>query len=151
MSTLYTTRDAERFCTEGAFIVTASVFELISAQSPSSMKGFLIGVFFTIRGIFQLLSSAALIPFSSDAIWSKGHMKDHPPVTNCGFGYLLFTSVTGMVGLIIFSVASKRYKYRERDDRPYDYTMVEDVFDRRNRARETTPDILYSDSDDPAD
>ena len=52
----------------GPPIVVATIFEFISAQSPSSMKGFLIGVFFAIRGIFQLLSSLALFPFSSDSI-----------------------------------------------------------------------------------
>ena len=124
----------------GPPIVTATVFEFIPAQSPHSMKGLLIGVFFAIRGVFQLISSLVLSPFSSDAIWSKGYMRDHPPVTNCGFGYLLFISVVALVGFSLFSVVAKRYKYRERDDKPYDYTMVEEVFDRRNRMRQPTPD-----------
>ena len=124
----------------GPPIVTATVFEFISAQSPHSMKGLLIGVFFAIRGVFQLIGSLVLLPFSSDAIWSKGYMRDHPPVTNCGFGYLLFISVVALVGFSLFSVVAKRYKYRERDDKPYDYTMVEEVFDRRNRMRQPTPD-----------
>ena len=103
------------------------------------MKGFLIGVFFAIRGIFQLLSSLALFPFSSDSIWSEGKMKTNPPVTNCGFGYLLSISIVAVVGSLLFGVVARRYKYRERDDRPYDYTMVEDIFDRRNRMRPPSP------------
>ena len=81
-----------------------------------------------------------MFPFSSDGIWRKGLMHTNPPVTNCCFGYLLFTSVIAVIGLILFSVVAKRYKYRERDDRPYDYTMVEDIFDRRNRMRPPSPD-----------
>ena len=124
----------------GPPIVVATVFEFISAQSPSSMKGFLIGVFFVIRGVFQLLSSLVLFPFSSDHIWSEGYMKNSPPVTNCGFGYLLTISVVAFVGLLLFVIIARRYRYRERDDRPYDYTMVEDIFDRCNRMRPPSPD-----------
>ena len=124
----------------GPSIVVATIFEFISAQSPSSMKGFLIGIFFAIRGIFQQFSSLVLFPFSSDRIWSEGNMKTNPPVTNCGFGYYLSISVVAMIGLILFSVVARRYKYRERDDRPYDYSMVEDIFDRRNHMRPPSPD-----------
>ena len=127
----------------GPPIVVATMFEFISAQSPSSMKGFLIGVFFAIRGIFQLISSLILFPFSSDKIWSEGYMKTNPPVTNCGFGYLLSISVIAMIGLILFAFVARRYKYRERDDRPYDYYIVEDIFDRRNRMR--PPSLDYDD------
>ena len=61
-------------------------------------------------------------------------------MTNCGFGYFLSLSTLAIVGLISFAVVAKQYKYRERDDRPYDYTMVEEIFDRRNRMRPPTPD-----------
>ena len=124
----------------GPPIVIATVFEFISAQSPHFMKGLLIGVFFAIKGFVQLISSLVLFPFSSDTIWSKGYIIDHPPVTNCGFGYLLFISVVALVGFCLFAVVAKTYKYRERDDRPYDFTMVEDIFDRRNRMRPPSPD-----------
>ena len=130
----------------GPLIVTATVFEFISAQSPHSMKGLLIGVFFAIKGVFQLISSIILFPFSSDNIWVKGHMREHPPVINCGFSYLLFTLVVALIGLALFSVVAKRYKYRERDDRPYDQSMVEEIFYRRNLMRPPTPD--YDSIDD---
>ena len=38
-----------------------------------------------------------------------------------------FICVAGVVGLILFSVAAKRYKYRERDDRPYDQSQIEEI------------------------
>ena len=66
----------------GPVIVTATIFEFISAQSPHSMKGLLIGVFFAIKGVFQLISSVMLFPFSADSIWARGHMSKHPPVIN---------------------------------------------------------------------
>ena len=124
----------------GPPILMCTVFEFILAQSPHSMKGLLVGVFFTIKGFFQLVSSIVLIPISSDRIWVRDSIIKHAPVTNCGFIYLLFTVVTAAVGLVLFSVVMKRYKYRERDDRPYDQSIVEEIFDRRNRMRSPPSD-----------
>ena len=129
----------------GPPIIMATVLEFISAQSPHSMKGLLIGVFFAIKGFFQLISSIALVPISSDSIWSKGGIREHPPVTNCCFTYFLFTIVFALFGFIMFSIMVKRYKYRERDDRPYDQSVVEEIFHRRNLMRSPTPD--YEDLD----
>ena len=36
-------------------LIYGGTFELICAQSPLSMKGFLIGILFAIKGLFQLL------------------------------------------------------------------------------------------------
>ena len=124
----------------GPPVVVATILEFISAQSPHSMKGLLIGVFFAIKGFFQLISSIALVPISSDSIWSTGSMRQHPPVTNCCFTYFLFTIVFALLGLVLFSVVVKRYKYRERDDRPYDQSVVEEIFYRRTLMRSQTPD-----------
>ena len=102
------------FLAMGPPIVVATVLEFISAQSPHSMKGLLIGVFFAIKGFFQLISSIALVPISSDSIWSKGSIREHPPVTNCCFTFFLFTIVVALFGIVAFSIVIKRYKYRER-------------------------------------
>ena len=112
----------------GPPLVMTTTFEFISAQSPSSMKGLLVGVFFTVRAVFQLISGAALIPFAYRPLWNRHHMIEHPPVTNCGFGYLLFTCIVALIGLVLLSVVAKRYKYRERDDRPYDQRLAVDVY-----------------------
>ena len=112
----------------GPLIVFTTALEFISAQSPHSMKGLIVGLFFTINTFFQLLGSLALIPFSLKDIWESESMIEHPPVTNCGFGYLLFVCFIALAGLIVFSVAAKKYKLRERDDKPYDYQYVEDAY-----------------------
>ena len=99
----------------GTTLVITTTFEFISAQSPHAMKGLLIGVMFAVRGAFQLLMAAAILPFSLHEIWGTKRMKHHPPpITNCGFGYFLLTCLVGGVGLVLFLVATKRYKYRER-------------------------------------
>ena len=93
-----------------------SCLEFISAQSPQFMKGLLLGVFLAIRGLFQFFNSIVIIPLSLKQLWAIREMVDHPPVTNCGFVYLVLTSVTGLIGLILFSLAAKMDKYRTRDE-----------------------------------
>ena len=111
-------------------VVHATVLEFISAQSPHPMKGLLVGVFFATRGVSRLLGALMLIPFTLSGVWSTPEMKDNPPPVNCGFGYFLLTIVTAVIGLVLFSVVSRRYKYRQREDPPYSQTVVEEVYSR---------------------
>ena len=112
----------------GPLMVYTTALEFISAQSPHSMKGLLVGLYFMTQSLFQLLSSFAVLLFSLKSIWGTESMKRHPPVTNCGFGYLLFTSTVALVGYLLFLVAAKRYKLRQRDERPYDFQYAENAF-----------------------
>ena len=118
------------FLTQAAIIVLLSAtFEFISAQSPHFTKGLLIGVFFAVQGVFKFLSAMSTLPFSLQSIWNSDYMKSHTPsITNCGFGYLLLNCTVGVVSLVLFSIAAKRYKYRERDDPPYNQMNVERVW-----------------------
>ena len=122
----------------GPTLVTATVFEFISAQSPHPMKGFLFGVFFAIRVTFQFLGSIAVFVFSSQKIWQSSLMKEHPPVISCLSRCILFLSAIVLIGFIIFLIVAKRYKYRERGDRPYDQRFVVDFYSRviENRERD---------------
>ena len=92
------------------------------------MKGFLIGLFFAIRGFFQFLNSTITVPLSLKHSWASGEMLENPPVTNCGFIYLLFTCVVGLIGLILFSVAAKKYKYRTRNEGMFCQVDIEEIF-----------------------
>ena len=108
----------------GPSVVTVSIFEFISAQSLYSMKGLLLGAFFTITGIFQFLGSILIVPFAmltEDAY--------HPGIS-CLFGYLTLILLVALIGFVLFFVMARRYKYRERDDRPYDQRFVIDVYNR---------------------
>ena len=62
----------------GPLILMTATLEFISAQSPQSMKGLLIGLFFAIRGLFQFLNSIIIIPFSLKHPWASGEMLEHP-------------------------------------------------------------------------
>ena len=113
----------------GQTLVLTTSFEFISAQGPHSMKGLLIGLLYALRGTFKFLGAISILPFSVRAIWASDYMKKHlPAVTNCGFGYLLLNCVVGFSGLLLFTVAARRYRYRERDDPPYNQMTVETVW-----------------------
>ena len=108
----------------GQLLVMTNAYEFISAQSPHSMTGLFIGLFLAIRGFFQFLGAVVLYPFFSiDKFW-----KYEQPVLTCGFGYLLFTCTVAILSLILLTVVSKRYKYRERNDPPFNQINVEGVF-----------------------
>ena len=107
-----------------------ATLEFISAQNPQLMKGFLIGLFFAIRGFFQFLNSIITVPLSLKHPWASGGMLENPPVTNCGFVYLLFICVVGLIGLILFSVAAKKYKYRARNESMFCQMDIEEIFER---------------------
>ena len=124
-------------------LITTTTFEFISAQSPHSMKGLLVGMFFAIKGLFQLLSAFLLLPFSLPNYWTTRHPKE----VNCGFGYLFIVSGLAFISLVIFSAVAKKYKYRERDDPPYDQMVVEEVYARNinqtaNQTRMYSPDSV---------
>ena len=114
----------------GPLIVMTTTLEFISAQSPHFMKGLLVGMLFAIIGFFQLIGALSFIPFSVRDIWFTKSMSLNPPITNCGFGYLLFTFTVAFTGLILFVVVAKKYTYRVRDDRPYNQSQVEEIVSR---------------------
>ena len=93
----------------GPLLVDTTALEFISAQSPHSMKGLLVGVFFAIKGLLQFLGSIVIIPLSLKQTWGAS-------IISCGFIYFLFICVVGLFGFILFLVAAKKYKYRKRDD-----------------------------------
>ena len=128
----------------GPLLVWTTVFEFIAAQSPHSMKGLVVGLFFVISGFFQLLGSFALLPFSLKDVWQSRHLKEHPPVTNCGFGYFLSVYVVAAIGFILFVTVAKNYKLRERDEKPYDYIYAEEYFDQVIAHREQVLESDYN-------
>ena len=83
-------------------LIMSSTLEFISAQSPHSMKGFLVGLFFATRGLFQFISSIILFPFFSlDVFW-----RHQQSVINCDSGYLIFVFLVGLLSLIAFTIVA---------------------------------------------
>ena len=114
-------------------LIMASTFEFISAQSPHTMKGVLVGLLFAVRGFFQLIEAVLLFPFSVESIWEKLQLNPH---FSCGTTYYLITIVIGFLGVIMFAIAARKYQYRKREEEPYSQSRVEEIYDRMLRERE---------------
>ena len=127
----------------GSLLVHATTFEFISAQSPHSMKGLLVGAFFAIKGLFQFISAVAVVPFAIPSVWNS-----ITSVPNCGFGYYVFIIVVGLIGLIVFSIVVKRYKYRQRDERPFDTRFAEQYYERYIGTSQNPAACVCSPSDE---
>ena len=68
-----------------------AIFEFICSQSPRSMKGLMIGVFYAINGVFQLLGALLfMFPFLGWKLSSS--------FPSCGFAFYLVNVIVGLIG-----------------------------------------------------
>ena len=120
----------------GYVIFHIAVIEFICAQSPHSMKGLLIGTFFAIKGVFQLLGALVfMLPFHS---WRSSYS-----FPSCGFVLFLTNIVVALIGLVTFICVARRYQYRQRDEPDNIYRYAEEYYARA----EDEPSCDYDDYD----
>ncbi len=114
-------------------LIYGGVFEFICAQSPHSMKGFLIGIFFAVKGLFQLIGVfAILLPFS---FWT-----DSPQV---GLAYFLLNIVISISGVVFFILAARRYQYREREEFCNERKYIEEFYEKDVRHNQDFEDLHF--------
>ena len=95
-----------------------AVLEFVCSQSPYSMKGLLLGIFFSIKSLFQGITFLSIIPFVSWQIESL----------SCGSGFYATVIFVGLLEFIIFSCVSKRYKYRNVNEPSNEYRYAEEYY-----------------------
>lgn len=87
---------------------TITLFEFIIAQSPYSMKGVLIGIYYVIRfGIGGLFDAVERYVFSFP---TTGHL------LSCGTANYLTVTACALLSLLLFTIVACKYKYRKRDE-----------------------------------
>lgn len=137
-------------------IVYTTVFEFISAQSPKSMTGLLIGTFYFINGFFQLIGTVIAIPFSVGNLWHSSaagnsssadtsgdfldyeDLQDDSPAQErfplysitCEVWYLAIMILFGILGVALYSAAVWKYKYRKREETPFPQSDIEEIISR---------------------
>jgi len=89
-------------------LIYIAVLEFICSQSPHSMKGLLIGLFYAIKGLYQVIAAILVVPFIPGIIAF--------PRFSCGFYYYLVNIVIGVAALLVYVWVAKRYRNRERDE-----------------------------------
>lgn len=99
-----------------------TIFEFICAQTPHSMKGFIIGLAWATTTFGQVIG------FVIQTSWMDGWKQ---PITHpsCAFWYYLSTTFITALFFLIFLVVAKWYTRRERNDPlEVDRRVVEDTF-----------------------
>ena len=96
-----------------------AVLEFICSQSPYSMKGLLLGSFFSIRSLFQGIAIISIVPFGR--FWKIESL-------SCGSGFYAMCIVIGLLEFVLFSCVSKRYKYREVNEPSNEYRYAEEYY-----------------------
>ncbi len=79
------------------------------------MIGLFIGLFYAIKGLFQLIGNILLVSF-----WTCFH--------GSWFVYFLVNKVIGVVSIIVYVCVARRYEYRKRDEPCNVRKYAEDFF-----------------------
>ena len=107
-------------------LIHVAILEFISAQSPHTMKGVLLGAFYAFRGLAIMVGCVLVIPFTQQHWWKH----TNGSLYGCGFSYYLVTLLLGLAGIGFVAIGVKWYHYRDRQDRPYDSRYVEEYYNR---------------------
>ena len=95
-----------------------ALYEFICAQSPHSMKGFLIGLSFAIKGLLQTIAALMVFPFI--------HVTSSFP--SCGMYYYIMNISVGILALLLYVIVARGYRYRKRDDICNIYRFAEEYY-----------------------
>ena len=116
-------------------VIYISLYEFICSQSPHSMKGLLIGLSFAIKGIFELLGITVVILFAK--------FIGPQSFPSCGMEYYLMNISVGVVSILLYIFAVKKYKYRLRDEPCHVHRYVEEYYSKiqDERLRNCSGDI----------
>ena len=93
-------------------IYMVAVLEFIISQTPYSMKGTLIGVWYVLQNCSYILEN--LLTTAWYYGWLKKPVSDGAP--SCGTWYYATRTVMAIVGLVLFCVVARGYKQREREE-----------------------------------
>ena len=100
-------------------LLDIAVLEFVCSQSPYTMKGLLLGIFFSAKSLFQGIALSSILLFGKQ--WSI-----HP--VSCGSGFYIMNVIVGLLELVIYTCASKRYKYREVNEPSNEYRYAENYY-----------------------
>ena len=84
-------------------LLDIAVLEFVCSQSPYSMKGLLLGIFFSVKTFCQ---EFAFIFLAFGAAWNLHSL-------SCGSGFYLMNIIVGLVAFLLYMYVAKKYRYRE--------------------------------------
>ena len=104
----------------GATFIIPGSFELLVAQAPIEMRGIIVGLFFSVSGLYDEIGLLLILPFKAfPSLWPS-----------CEFYFFLVNFVVMLVSLVGVVIVGKWYKLRQRDDPFNPYSTVENFYDK---------------------
>ena len=104
-----------------------TVLEFICAQSPHTMRGLLVGLFYLIYGIFNGVAALIILLFAKTF---ESYKLTHHPLS-CGSWFYFTTAVIALVGVVIYFFISRWYKKRQRGGQEFvnERAILESYYD----------------------
>ena len=90
------------------------------------MRGLLVGIFFSIKGLFTLLALLLQYIFTLDAVTAYPFL-DRTAMP-CSFWYYFTVLAVSLLGLILYCCVSHKYKKRKREDVFNEVARLEEYF-----------------------
>ena len=103
-------------------MIYCTAFEFLMAQTPLFVRGTAIGMAVTVIIVGALVHEGLVM------ILSKFDMSKATP--SCGFYYYLVLSILLILSLVLFTIAAKRYKLRERERHVNIQAIAEEHYER---------------------
>ena len=118
-------------------VLTVSLLEFIIAQSPHTMKGVLIGLYYLIHyglaGLFSLIDKLPCTYFR---------------ILNCsGIVYCIVITTIALLSLIMYTIVACKYKLRERDEVVNVHIFAEKYYETREDIDDSNSGYPYADLD----
>ena len=107
-------------------VPTKSSIKFVCAQAPYSMRGLLLGLYFTVILLSVLIGAAFYLAWSFYV----------PHTSTCGIWFYLTTLVLAVVSSALLGLVTRWYKARERDEIVSSQALVEEVY---HKYHEQTP------------
>ena len=117
-------------------IINVTSMEFIIAQSPYSMRGMLIGLFFFSQGVFCITGSLCMLPFNLN-LYVDPHLR-----LSCCSLYYIINFVVAFSILIVFWLITQKYQLRIRTEVINEYQIVEDHYSWRTGQIRSHDDSL---------
>ena len=104
----------------GAALILPSSFELLVAQAPIEMRGMIVGLFFSVSGLYDQIGWLLILPFKAfPSLWPS-----------CEFYFFLLNFAVMLASLVGVMLVGKWYKLRQRDDPFSPYSVAENFYDK---------------------
>ena len=121
----------------GCFIVSFVSLQFIVAQSPGTMRGLMVGIWYGSIFISAIVSYVVYIPFT------QVHSS-----SNCTLNYHIVVSVCIVTTIILYGLLARRYKLRTRNEVINIHHVVTTIYEKyaeqSQQYKRLNPDIKFS-------